>query len=113
MSSASKLLQVSPEHTSPPDFREVSLSGPTCLSSLCPGGCDSNEDTRELLMRLWLQGTLGSAAPVLAQEQDNQNKANLKRVEELTADYTVSLFLLSTQVIPWHVRLEEKIQQQS
>lgn len=45
-------------------------------------------------MRLWLPGTLGSAAPVLAQEQDNQNKANLKRVEELTADYTVSLFLL-------------------
>lgn len=42
---------------------------------LCPGGCDSNKDSRDLLMRLWLQDILGTSAPVLTQEQDNQTKS--------------------------------------
>lgn len=45
---------------------------------LCPGGCDSNKDSRDLLMRLWLQDILGTSAPVLTQEQDNQTKSLLR-----------------------------------
>ena len=66
------------EHITPHAFREISLSGPTLRSFLCPGGCDSNKDARDLLMRLQLQDTLGTSAPVLTQEQDNHNKVNLK-----------------------------------
>lgn len=62
-------------------------------------------------MRLWLQDILGTSAPVLTQEQDNQNKGDLERkprfsgLEQLAADQAKSLFLRYTQAITWHVRL--------
>jgi hypothetical protein len=49
-------------------------------------------------MRLWLQDTLGTSAPVLTQEQDTQNKVNFKR----SADQT-SPFLLYDQAVMWRI----------
>lgn len=64
---------------------------------------------------------------MITQEQDNQDKVNLKRstrfdgLEGLAADQTRSLFLLYARVSKWHIRLgaadgmylEEEIQQES
>lgn len=69
------------------------------------GGCDSRENPRDLLRRLWLQDTLETSAPVLTQEQDNQNKVNSEKstrfggLEGRSADEINSLFLLYAQVI--------------
>lgn len=78
---ASKLSQECPACATTSAFRDIAWSGPIWGSVfLTPGGCDSNNYARDLLMGLWLKDTLGTSAPTLTQEQNNQNKVNRKKV---------------------------------
>lgn len=99
------------------------ISDPSWRSPLYPEGCDSNKDARDLLVRHWLQDILGTSAPLLTQEQDNQEKkSKLKKINKIQWSRDVdSPFLLFSQVVMLHINLgaachmplQEKTEQQS
>lgn len=87
-----------------------------CLALLEGLPCALKVVTHEKTPEISLEGsgfkiTLETSAPVLTQEQDNQNKVNFKKstrfggLEGLSADEINSLFLLYAQAITWHKRL--------
>ena len=102
----SKPPQESPEHTTPPTFREITL--PTWMYSSYLEVCNTHKEARYLFSEFW--DILIISLSVLNQEQDDQTKVNFTRstkfcgLKELTAGEITRLFLLYTQSVIWHIK---------